>query len=247
MKYSVLIWILVGILAVYPAWFLCSWLILILFCLTVPMKKHYEKPSAFYRGLLNYGYWVICRLGRVKVFSTGLEKIPSDKRFLLVSNHRSKFDNMIQSLCLRKENVAYISKKENFKIPIGRHYMNRTCYLSLDRENMKSGIEVIEKASHFLSDDISSVGLFPEGTRSTDTSLLPFHDACFRIAAKSGCPIVIGITQGTENIHKNWPFKKTKVTFDVVSVLEAKDYEGKKSVEISDMVRNAMLERLEKS
>ncbi|MCR4790527.1 MAG: 1-acyl-sn-glycerol-3-phosphate acyltransferase [Treponemataceae bacterium] len=241
---TVIIWLVLSIAILYFLWFVLSWLVLIIFCLTIPMKKQYKKPSKFYKALFNYAYWMLCKLARVKVKVNGLDKIHFGKRFLLVSNHRSKFDNMIQSIVLKKENLAFISKKENFKIPIGRHYMNRMCYLSLDRSNMKSGIETIKKATDYLTNDITSIGLFPEGTRSLDGSLLPFHDACLRIAIYAKCPVVVGLIQGTENIHKNWPFKKTSVTFDIIKVIEPEEYEGKKAVELSDMVRCLMSEKL---
>ena len=151
---------------------------------------------------------------------------------------------MIHSLCLKNASLSFISKKENFNIPIGRHYINRMCYLPLDRGNIKSGIETINRAIYFLNNDITSIGLFPEGTRSETLELLPFHDGCFKIATKTHCPIVVGVTQGTEKIHKNWPFKRTKVTFDVVKVIYGEEYKDKKSVELSDMIRNLILEKL---
>ena len=52
----------------------------------------------------------------MKIKVTGLEKMPSGTRFLTVCNHRSNFDNMVQSAVLKHEKIAYISKIENFNL-----------------------------------------------------------------------------------------------------------------------------------
>ena len=109
------------ILTLFALWILIPltiqlliWIVLIITCLTIPMNKEYTTPSNFYRRLFNLGYWSLCKLGRVRIHTSGLENIPYGTRFMLISNHRSKFDNMIHSIVLHKEPVAFISKPENF-------------------------------------------------------------------------------------------------------------------------------------
>ena len=110
---------------------------LIIFGLPISTKKEYDKPSKFYYWLFNLGYWTLLTCARAKIHVTGMEKLPKDGKFMFTSNHRSKFDNMVHSYKLRKYPIAFISKKENFKIPIGKHFMVRSCYLSIDRGNVK--------------------------------------------------------------------------------------------------------------
>ena len=62
--------------------------------------------------------------------------------------------------------------------------------LFLDRENIKEGLKTIltaiDKAKHGIS-----ICIFPEGTRNHEAdTFLPFHDASFKIAEKSGVPVV---------------------------------------------------------
>ncbi len=224
---------------------LIIWIVLILACFTIPMNKEYSSPSNFYRRLFNLGYWSLCKLARVRIHTSGLENVPYGTRFMFISNHRSKFDNMIHSLVLHKENVAFISKPENFNIPIGRHFMVRQCYLPIERGNPKSGLKTILKASDYISKGLTSIGVFPEGTRSLDGKLLEFKPGCFKIAEKTGCPIVIGVTQGTQNIHKNFPWKRTDVYFDIIKLISPDEIFGKKTVELSDYSRNLISSYLE--
>lgn len=234
------------------AFYFLGWLFLMLAGWTVPMKKEYSKPSRFYSALFNYGYWMICHHGRVRIHTSGTEKIPyaadnNGQRFLFISNHRSKFDNMIHSITMKKEPLAFISKTANFKIPIGRHFMVRSCYQPVEQGNVKSGLNAVLKSISLIKSGATSIGVFPEGTRSKTTDLLEFKPGCFKIAEKTKCPIVVGVTQGTERIHKNWPWKKTDVYFNIIDVINPEQYEGKGSVELCDYIFNEINNFLKKN
>lgn len=237
------------LLSAFGLWFvfyLICWLILIAFCLPVSMKKEFTVPSRFYGKIMNFGYWVLCGNARIRMHATGLEKVPDGEHFLLVSNHRSSFDNMVQTYMLKKELFSYVTKKENFKIPIGRHFMKKICYLPLNRGDIRSAVKVINDASGFIKNGYCSIGLFPEGTRTKDGKLGPFKPGCFKIAVKSKCPIVVTTTTGAEMVHRNWPFKKTHVYFDVLKFIPYDEIDGKTTVEIADMVRTIILDDLHK-
>ncbi len=214
--------------------FLIGWISFALLSLTIKLDKEYEKPSKFYNWVFYQGYAAACALARIRVHASGLEQIPENSRFMLVSNHLSKFDNMIQGALLKGNIIAYVSKQENFKIPMGRHFMVRGCYLALDRGNVKSAMETIEKATELVKEGTVSIGVFPEGTRSLTGELGEFRPGCFRIALKSGCPIVLCAMRGTEKIHKRWPWRWTDVYCDVLKVFSSEELAGKKTVEVSD-------------
>ncbi len=237
------------VVCILPAAFLLFeaflWIFLGVVSLSIVSGKEYSKPSRFYRFVFYLGYRNICWLGRLKIHYKNLDKIPQDKSFMLISNHRSKFDNMIQALAIRNIPLAFISKEENFRIPIGHKYMTRNLYLSLKRGHPKEGLKTILKACQLVGDGITSVGVFPEGKRSKDCTLLPFMPGCFKIAEKTKCPIVVGITYGTEKVHENWPFRKTDVYFEVVKVLEKDDIKDLKTVDISQKTYEIIKESLD--
>lgn len=235
-----------GIIGLWVAFYVICWIFALIPIIFVNMKKDYKKPMRFYGKMMNYGYWILFGNIRIKVHASGLEKIPADTRFMLVSNHRSSYDNMVQTYCLKKEQMTYISKKENFKIPIARKYMKRNCYFSLDRGDMKSSVKVILDAISFIKNDYGSVGVFPEGTRTTDGKLGEFKAGCFKIALKAKCPVVISTVTGSELVSKHWPWKRTHIYFDVVKVLPYEEIQEKSTVEIAEIVRNCVLEELRK-
>lgn len=216
------------------------WLFLAVVSLGVNLKKPYARPSGGYYRLLNSGYRFLCDGARVKVTVTGLEKLPQGN-FLLVSNHRSRFDHMIQSVALGKRTIAYISKPENFKVPIGRRYIHRAGYLPIDRNNPRNALITIQAAAERIRSGASSVGVFPEGHRGDGRALLPFHSGCLKAAVLAGCPVVAVAMEGTEHIHENFPWRRTNVTMTVVSV---HDTAGVRTPELARMLRGEIEDAL---
>lgn len=233
----------VSFIAGVVAFTLLYWGILGIFSLAIDMKKEYEKPSPFYLFLLNAAFWFTNTAARAKVKVTGLEKIPTDRCFLFVSNHRSRFDPMIQSVALRKTPMSFISKPSNFKLPIGRRFMVRSCYISIDRDSARNAMKSITRAAELISANAVSIGVYPEGTRSTTGKLGEFKAGCLKAATKSGCPIVVAVILGTEKIHKQAPWKRTYVTLDILAVIETEKNE--KTAELSQRIFEMMRVYLE--
>ncbi|MCI5606469.1 MAG: 1-acyl-sn-glycerol-3-phosphate acyltransferase [Treponema sp.] len=223
------------------------WILLIVVSWTVNKNKEYKKQSPFYgklfAALLSNSIWWC----GARVVVTGMEKLPDPKagRFLFVSNHRSVFDTFIQVAALWRYPMAFISKPENFKIPIGNQYMRRCRYMAINRDNPREGGMTLIKASEILKSGDSCIGVYPEGTRNRTTdTLLRFRHGCFKAALWAKCPIVIGVVHNSAKIRPNWP-KTTKVHFEIVEVLPYEAIKGKKSNEISDIVRQKMLAHLD--
>ena len=215
-------------------------LFLIVCALAVDAEKDYRTHSRFYRRVLNGATAIAVRICRLKIHVSGIEKIPEDQRMLFVCNRRSKFDPIITWYILKKWDVSFISKPENFKIPIFGRLIHRCCFLPIDRENPRNAIKTIHKAAKLVKSDQVSVGVYPEGTRSEDSRLLPFHNGVFKIAQKANVPIVILTIRGTEKIHKNYPFHSSEVYLDVLDVIPATELAGNTAV-IGDRVRDTML------
>lgn len=238
--------VIVGIIFLFHLFLWIFWLSI---SLTISMKKEYTKTNKFYNWVFVLWYRYMMIVGMIRLHVTGYEKVPFGTHFLLVSNHRSKFDNFVQCAVLKKTQIAYISKPENFKIPMGRRYMRRGLYLAIARNNPKEALGTILKAIDYIKSDTVSIGIFPEGTRSTDGSLKDFKPGSFKIAEKAGCPVVVCCMQGTENIAKNWPFKKTDVYMDILEVIPADVWAEKTTVDVAkyaqDLVQKNIDERNE--
>ena len=208
-------------------------------------KKNYTSPSKFARFLLTNGMQYIDFHANIRLKKIGLDKIPNEP-FLMVCNHKSKFDPMIAAAVFHNRHIAFITKEDNMKIPLAGHLMWRNCYMPVDRNDKLQSLEQFKKAAELIGSGASSVGVYPEGSRQEPNIILAeFHNGVFNIATKTGCPIVILTMTGTSNIHKNFPFKRTKVTMKCVQVLYQEDYKEMNSAELSNYVHDIMYNDLE--
>lgn len=210
------------------------WITLSIFAAPFSKKKIYDKPSSWALFWLQEALKYIDIHAGVDLHIEGEVPFPVEK-FMIISNHRSKFDPMIlAALYGKKHKLAFISKPTNFKIPVGGRFMAGSCYLAIDRYDKIKSLETINKAIKLIKEDKSSIGVFPEGTRSENNEMGPFHEGVFSIAKHTNAPIIITSFMGTENIHKNFPFKRTKVTLKIIEILYPENYQDMIVKEISD-------------
>ena len=232
--------ILLYILGVLLALLLLYILFLGICCLFIDPDKAYEKNSPFYRFLLDSATAAAMKLLRIQVHVSGIEKIPKDTKVLFVSNHRSNFDPIITWYVLKKWKIAFISKPSNFKIPFFGRIIRKCCFMPIDRENPRNAIVTINKVAKLLKKQEVSIGIYPEGTRSKNGQLLPFHNGVFKIAQKAEAPIVVLCVTGTEKISKRTPFRRTDVYLDVLEVFLAQGIKETKTEMIGTAVRRLM-------
>lgn len=210
--------ILLYMIGVLLAMLLLYVLFLGICCLFVDPKKEYDKNSPFYRFLLCSATSAALKLCRIRVHISGIEKIPKDTKVLFVSNHRSNFDPIVTWHALKKWKIAFVSKPGNFKIPFFGRIIRKCCFLPIDRENPRNALITVNKAAKLLRAKEVSIGIYPEGTRSKDGELLPFHNGVFKIAQKADTPVVVLSIVGTEQIAKRTPFRASDVYLDVLEV-----------------------------
>lgn len=237
----IVVYILLGILGVL----LLPWIFYGICALFVNPKKEYKKDSRFYRFLLNVATAIGLKLVRIKVKVNGLDKVPVGVRILLVSNHRSKFDPIISWYVFRKWKPAYISKEANFHVFIFGRIIRKCCFMVIDRVNPLHAMETVNNAADLLMRKEVSVGVYPEGTRSKNGEILPFHNGMFKIAQKAQAPVVVMTIDGTENIHVNFPKRSTTININVLKVIPYEEIAEKRTSEVGDEVKEMMEQSLE--
>ena len=222
---------------------------LFIFCwicsLFVNNKKTYDDENRFYRVVLEFSTAVAMKLIRIRIHTKGLEKIPQDSRFVLVCNHRSKFDPIVTWHILRGRQLRFITKPENFKVVIFGAFIRRCCFLPIDRSDARNAIKTINRASDMIKNGQASFGVYPEGTRSKDCVLLPFHSGVFRMAQKADVPLVTVAVSGTEMIHRNYPKRHTDVYFEVIEVTPREEVHKLSTKEMSDRAYSVINETLD--
>ena len=239
-------WLLPVLLGCFVAANLVYVLLMFVCSLFAGPNRMYDRISPFYLALtLALDGWILA-LCRIKIHVEGLEKVPTDSEFLFVSNHRSNFDPMVQWWVLRRWPLAFVSKPSNMRKFVIGPFVRRCCFLPIDRENARNAMRTIHRATDFVKNDITSIGIYPEGTRSKTGELLEFKDGVFYIAKKAPCPVAVITVKGTENLSKNLPFKSTKVLINVLGVIEPEEFADLSTHELGEKVREMMLADLGK-
>ena len=239
----------IPILLYMGGWFIGLVLIFILVWfagLFVNHKKEYTKVSKWARFWLMQGTQFITNHAHIWVKSNGLNKIPQKEKFMIVCNHRSNFDNFVITNKIGKLDIAFITKESNYKIPFAKGLMPGLCYIPVNREDKLQSLQAFKRASTLLETGATSIGVFPEGTRSKTEKMGEFHEGVFNIAMHAKAPIVVATLRNTEKVHKHWPLRATTVKFDILQTIRSEEYEGMTAKALSDMVHSMMVEHLEK-
>lgn len=133
----------------------------------------------------------------------GMENIPKDGAVLFVSNHRSYFD-ILAAYGYTPKVLGFVAKAEMLRYPLLKQWMELVNCLFLDRKDMKKGLKTILQGIEQVKSGIS-VWICPEGTRVRGKGILEleeFKEGSFKIAEKSGCPIVPVALSGTAEIFE---------------------------------------------
>ena len=150
-----------------------------------------SKKTMDYSSLriVQWAFKVIIRLAGIELTVIGEENVP-DEPVLFIGNHRSYFD-IILGYSIMPGLTGYISKDDLEKVPLLNIWMRRLYCLFLNRTDMKQGLKTILKAIEYIKQGVS-ICIFPEGTRNRgeEGSLLEFKEGSFKIAEKTGCPVI---------------------------------------------------------
>ncbi len=133
-----------------------------------------------------------------KMTVKGVENIPENKHFILISNHQSHMDIVVLLKAL-KTKLSFISKKELLAVPILGWDIHLLGHVAIDRSNPKTSLLELARVEKLIEKGLSVV-LFPEGTRSLDGELGDFKKGAFMMAANTGVSVLPCTIVGTGTI-----------------------------------------------
>lgn len=211
-------------------------------------KRYPEKIDRMSFAIVQWALRVVTRLAGTEVIVLGKENIPQGKPVLYIGNHTSFFDIIIP-YTLVPDLTGYVSKISMKKFPGLNFWMVRMHCLFLDRDNVKEGLKTILAAIDKVKNGIS-IFIFPEGTRNkAPGTFMEFKGGSFKIAEKSGCPIIpVSMVNMSGIFEEHLPrVKKTRVVIEFSAPIDMSTLDREEKKHIGTYVQNIIAETYKKN
>jgi len=127
--------------------------------------------------------------------------------------------------------------------------MRRLYCLFLNRSDIKQGLKTILAGIENIKNGISMC-IFPEGTRNkTEDLVLPFKEGSFKMATKTGCPIIpMALTNTSAIFEDHFPLvKPTTVILEYGTPIYPNELEKEEQKKIGAYCQRAIEEMLIKN
>jgi 1-acyl-sn-glycerol-3-phosphate acyltransferase len=125
----------------------------------------------------------------IRVQVEGREKLDMNRSYVLVGNHRSSLDFIVNASAFPGV-FRYLAKQELLKIPVFGWVVGKMC-LIVDRSSAMSRARSVVALKQQLAEGWS-IFIYPEGSRNkSEAPLGPFHEGAFRIAIQTGAPVAV--------------------------------------------------------
>lgn len=175
--------------------------------------------------------------GNIEAEFYGIENIPDEDGFIMYPNHQGLFDTLMFFASSPKP-LAFVIKKEAASIVFLRRVIQATGSLSIDREDMRQSMKVINQMADEVKEGRNYV-IFPEGTRSRlGNQLLEFKAGSFKAAQKAKCPIVpCALVNSYVPFDEN-SIRKVTVKLIYLPMIPYEEYKDMRTNEIAAMVKS---------
>ena len=133
----------------------------------------------------------------------GQENIPRDGPCVFVGNHRSYYDIPLLLVALDAPH-GILAKEELEKIPLLNRWMKLLGCVFVKRDDIRASVKALNDATAIVESGRSFV-IFPEGTRykGEEGGAGEFKQGAFRIAVKTGAPVVPVAITGARALFEN--------------------------------------------
>ena len=203
-------------------------------------NKFYQTVAALLADLMLLASWR-------PIKKKGYGRLPKDVPCLFLFNHTS-FVDCWMLLSSIKRRFSIVATKEMRNVPFVGNLSTALGNIYIDRQDPNSTKRMVELASDYIKNQNTSIAISPEGVVNRTGELKPFKNGCFHIAINTHCPIVLLSFNGIGQMdHRKNIFQPIKITSEVITVINAEQYETMNASELSkyceDIFRDYQLGR----
>ena len=184
----------------------------------------------------------LLRISGVRLTVRRAAELDPGASYIYLANHQSLFDIPAVLLAVPGR-FRLVAKQSLFRIPIFGWALAAAGFVSVDRADKASARQSFAAAEQRLRSG-GSILLFPEGTRSTGDTLLPFKRGGVLLALRTGLPIVpVGI-RGTRGVQapRRWSIRPGTVEVRFGAPIAVTDYGIRRKRQLIAEVRRQLAE-----
>jgi 1-acyl-sn-glycerol-3-phosphate acyltransferase len=225
-----------GILFALWAWVVCAVLVMVIFAVAVvaPGRRAWNTAQRCARLLF--------RLLGIPVVVRGLEHLPPSGAYVVASNHTSYLDAAVLISILPWRRSAFVGKRELAEPLIGRIFFGGLGTLFVERFDVQKSAEHADELAAAARRGVSLV-VFPEGTMTRHTGLMPFRMGAFQTATRAQVPVVPLALRGVRSVLRDgtWYLRRGPISVTVTPPVAAEGGDWNAAVKLRDRVRSDIL------
>jgi 1-acyl-sn-glycerol-3-phosphate acyltransferase len=215
----------------------------IIWILTIPFDREHRITQKFTRlwgafYVKTYPFWYL------EVID--INKISEGKPMVAVSNHQSLLDILV--LFSIYAHFIWVSKIENFRMPVLGWVMTANGYISLNRNDPRTFPKMFEGIARALKKN-KIVMIFPEGTRSQTAEMGRFKDGAFKAAIEnkvSILPIMLDGSWRALSKESKLFSNRTKITVKILDEIPYNKFPSLEPSALKEYVKGIINEELQK-
>ena len=198
-----------------------------------------NKTALYVPGHIGVG--LALGLSGIRYRVRGREHVPKNRAVVFCSNHESNVDPPVLFQALHKR-LHVLFKAELTKLPILGAVMVAGGFVPVERDRREASMASIDRAAESIRSGNSFL-IFPEGTRSQTSQLLPFKKGGFIMAIKAQAPIVpVAVSGGRAAMQKgSWFVRPVMVDVRIGEPVETSGF----ALDDRDQLIEIVRERIE--
>ncbi|MHA7837501.1 MAG: lysophospholipid acyltransferase family protein [bacterium] len=206
-----------------------------------PRKALLHRFTCFWASL----YTWLNPVWRVRI--EGRDRLHEAGPAVVVANHLSLLDILV--LFRLQTHFKWVSKLENFRVPLIGWNMTLCDYIPLRRGDSRSVRVMMQQCDEALRTG-SSIMMFPEGTRSPTGRLRAFKTGAFELAQRNRVPIQPIVIRGTSDALPKRGFLlqgRHDITVRILEPIPASSFQGEDPEALTKRIQDLFRSELDES
>jgi 1-acyl-sn-glycerol-3-phosphate acyltransferase len=165
---------------------LCYFLVSALFCILICLLRPFNPDNTRVCGRIFS--WGGLKILGIQLTVEGKEHLENMQAGVIVANHQSNYDLFVHG-CVIPSRAVSLGKQSLKYLPLFGQVYWLAGNILINRSNSKQSKDTLDEVTQAITQQNTTIWVFPEGTRNPAPGLLPFKKGAFHMALKAQAPL----------------------------------------------------------